>query len=200
MRRLFIALFALVALGAAAPPSDQPTVMVYPLMASATIDRQTTGQIVTLLSDQIAQGGRIRVLPADLDAARSTYLSAARKAGAQYYVTGYLTPLGNGASMVEQVVSTQSGIIVYSTSGQVSSIEDVRGKGDLVRNAILQDNATRGYAAFAAPAESTASAAPHNASSAVAPQANVGGLFHHRHAAATPAPAAAASPSPSPTP
>jgi hypothetical protein len=194
-------LFAFVALGAASPPPpDLPTVMVYPLMTSASIDRQTSGQIVTLLSDQIAQGGAIRVLPADLDTERSAYLASAKKAGAQFYVTGFLTPLGNGASIVEQVVSTQSGIVIYSNSGQVSSVADVRAKGDLLRTAILQDTANHGFAAFAAPPETATTAAPHNASTAVAPQANVSGLFHHRRAAATPAPAAAASPSPSPTP
>ncbi len=173
--------------------------MVYPLMAPSTIDRATTGQIVTLLGNQIAEGGAIRVLPADLDTQRADYLSASRKAGAQFYVTGFLTPLGDGASIVEQVVSTQSGIIVWSNSGQISTVADAKGQGDLLRAAILTQ-LRNGYAAFSAPAESTASSAPHNASTAVAPQANVGGLFHHHRApAAAPAPAAA-SPAPSPTP
>jgi hypothetical protein len=54
VRRLFIALFALVALGAAAPSADVPTVVVYPMQASAALSRDVMLQIVTALANEIA--------------------------------------------------------------------------------------------------------------------------------------------------
>ena len=191
-----LALFALVALGGAAPPpSDLPSVVVFPLTATASLDRETNARIVMLLGEQIAEGGQVRVLPADPEVTRPDYLSSARKAGAQFYVTGFLTPLGSGASIVEQLVSTQSGVIIFSNSGQLQTYRDASGQGDILRAAIVHSSATHGYTSFAPDQQpkGAASAAPGHGTSTTAPEANVGGLFRHRKA-----PAAAPSPSPAP--
>jgi TolB-like protein len=195
-----IAFIAFVPLLAAGPPPDAPVVVVFPLQAPASLDRETTGRIATALGDQIAVDGHIRVIPSDPDAQRADFLATARKDGAEYYVTGYVTPLGNGATMIEQLVSVQTGLIIYSNSSQVSSLKDVRVQGDLLRTVIVE-RLQRGWPpdlSAAAPPPSSATAAPHAAAVAAgspAPsEANIGGLFHHKKAAA---PAPTASPSPS---
>ncbi len=187
MRRLCYAFVALLALLAASP--DAPTIVVFPFQAPASVNKDAAGTLLTMMSDALAQDGTLRVLPAEPNVERAGYLASARKAGAQFYVTGYLTPLGNGASIIEQVVSTQSGIVVYSNSGQISTLADVRAQGDIIRRALLASIA-HGVAVYQPPAESTPSPRASQSS-----EANVGGLFRHRRAA-TPSP----SPSPSATP
>ncbi len=195
MRRMLLALFALIALGAASPPtSSLPSVVVFPLSTTAALDPRTTSQIMTMLADQIAQGSEVRVVAVDPDVQRPEYLTAARKSGAQFYVTGFLTPLGDGASIVLQLVSAQSGIVVFSKSGQLTTIRDAAGEGDTLRQAILH-SAARGYASFApqqSPQGGASSPAPVHNAATTEPVANVGGLFRHKRAGAVPAP----SPSP----
>jgi hypothetical protein len=199
-----LALFALVALGAAAPLDTRTSVIVFPLQASAALPRDVELRIVTVLSNQLALDGRLHVLPADPDVERPDYLTSARKAGASYYVTGFLTPLGDGASLIEQLVSTQSGAVVFSSSGQINSLGDVSAQGDVMRIAI-ENRDNQGYPTFSnepAGGGSAQSSQAHPISSQ-APEANIGGLFHHKKPAPTPTPKPSpspAAPSDSPTP
>jgi hypothetical protein len=127
-----------------------PTVVVYPLAgSSATLDREASARIATTLATQIAVGGHVRVIPPQTGVDRSTYLADARAAGANYYVTGFITPLGSGASVVEQVVSTTSGVLVFSVSNFISSYSEVVAQGDQLRQGII-DRADHGVAAMAA--------------------------------------------------
>ncbi len=202
MRRTVLALFALVALGAAAPAADIPTVVVFPLQASAALDRDVNLRIVTQLANEIAVDGRVRIAAADPDVQRPDYLTAARKAGAQFYVTGFITPLGDGASIIEQVVSTTSGTIVFSNSGQITSLADVNAQGDILRAGIL-DRVQRNTYSFTAPSGNGGPAAgptPARENATDAPEANIGGLFHHKKAAPKPSPSPSPSPAASPSP
>ena len=137
-----------------------PTVIVYPLAgSSASLDREASARIATTLATQIAVGGAVKVVPAKSDVERANYLADARANGANYYVTGFITPLGNGASVVEQVVSTQSGTLVFSVSNFISSYAEVVSQGDQLRQGII-DRAQRGVAAFAAPPPPAATPEP----------------------------------------
>jgi hypothetical protein len=188
-----LALFSLFALVAVAPPPDNlPTVVVYPFQASAALPRDVELRIVTVLSNQIALDGKVHVIPAEPDIERSAYLSSARKAGASFYITGFLTPLGDGASLIEQLVSTQSGTVVFSNSGQINTLGDVGAQGDILRSAII-GRSSLSYPDLGPGPGANAPEPPH-ANASEAPEANIGGLFHHRK------PAVRASPSPSPAP
>jgi hypothetical protein len=196
-----LALFALVALGAAAPLDSRPSVIVFPFQASAALSRDVELRIVTVLGNQLALDGRLHVLPADPDVERTAYLASARKAGASYYVTGFLTPLGDGASLIEQLVSTQSGAVVFSSSGQINTLSDVSAQGDVMRIAI-ENRENQGYPTFSnepAAGGSSQSGQAHPLASQ-APEANIGGLFHRKKPAPTPTPSPAPAPSPSPAP
>jgi hypothetical protein len=202
VRRTLLALFALVALAAAAPAADVPTVVVFPLQASAALDHDVNLRIVTQLANEIAVDGRVRIAAADPDVQRADYLTAARKAGAQFYVTGFITPLGDGASIIEQVVSTTSGTIVFSNSGQITSLADVNAQGDILRAGIL-DRVQRATYSFTAPSGGSgpgAAPTPARENATEAPEANIGGLFHHKKAAPKPSPSPSPSPAVSPAP
>jgi len=136
-----------------------PTVVVYPLAASPALDRDAAERIVTTLATHIAQGGLIKVVPPSTSVERQNYLADARSLGANYYVTGFLTPLGSGASVVEQVVSVTSGSMVYSVTNYVTNLADIASQGDSLRAGIL-DQSSRGIQAFEAPEPAASTPTP----------------------------------------
>jgi hypothetical protein len=137
-----------------------PVVIVYPFTgSSADLDREASVRIATTLASQIGQGGSVKVVPAKPGVERDNFLADARSVGANYYVTGFVTPLGRGASVVDQVVSTQSGTMVFSVSDFITTYADVVNQGDRLRTAII-DRSERGIQAFAAPPPPAAAPAP----------------------------------------
>ncbi|HEY4434148.1 MAG TPA: hypothetical protein VGM99_07065, partial [Candidatus Cybelea sp.] len=61
----------------------------------------------------------------------------ARSQKADFYISGYVTPVGDSAAVVEQVVSVDSGVILFSQTGQVSNVADVASQSLLAREQIL---------------------------------------------------------------
>jgi len=195
MRRLSRGLPAALALifaliGATPDPYPAPSVVVYPLTVSGGGDPsgEVGSNIAVLISNKLADLGGLSVKPYVPGTTRAQYLDAAIKEGADYYVTGYLTPVGTDVSMIVQIVSTYSGSVVFSTTAIARTFADAVGQADVVRAAILR-HAGRGFAAIEAPAPA--------ASPTTAPIANDGRVNltkalgrHHRRDAATPAPSA----------
>jgi hypothetical protein len=154
VRRSLLALFACLTvflIAASAPFSVVPTVVVYPLLASASaVDANAITQIETLLATHIGQGGKVKIVQPTAGVDRQKFLADARSLGADYYVTGFITPLGDGASVIDQVVSTQSGTVVFSVQTQITTYAEVGDQGDQLREGILA-RSSRGIAAFQAP-------------------------------------------------
>jgi len=159
-----------------------PTVIVYPLSAtSANLDRETSSRIATTLATQIALGGSVRVLPARTGIDRADYLADARANGATYYVTGFVTPLGSGASVVEQVVSTSSGTMVFSVTNYITSMNEIAAQGDQLRSGIIE-RSQRGIQAFQAPPPPPPTPEPEPSNGTAA---TINRLFHKKAAAPT---------------
>ncbi len=225
MRRSLALLFAVLlafTLGAAPPASilGTPVLIVYPFAANGgDVNREAGSRLAVAIATQIADLGGVEVRPPIAGTDRQDYLDTARRGGADYYIAGYITPLGDGVSLVEQLVSTQTGIVVYSNTAQVRTYSDAVGQGDVLREALLRHH-TRNLGAYAAPPPA---ATPTRAAAAgPAARANIGRLFGRKkreqaspaapkpaptaaaaaiaRATATPAPAAPAPATPSPVP
>jgi hypothetical protein len=127
-----------------------PTVVVYPF-ASGTggVDHEAVTNIANILARRIARGGAVMVKAPTPGVLRQKFLRDARLLHADYYVTGSTAPLGSNASLLEQVVSTRSGTVVFSSSAEIADIADVSAQGDVLRNGILQ-RSSRGIQAFEA--------------------------------------------------
>jgi TolB-like protein len=183
VHRYLLAVFACLSLFlVAASPAFTiiPTVIVYPLAASSTeLDRETSARIATTLATQIAQGGAVKVIAPKSGVERANYLADARAAGANYYVTGFVTPLGQGASVVEQVVSTVSGTLVFSETNYITSLAEIAAQGDQLRQGII-DRSTRGIQAFQAPPPPPVTPEPEPSNGTQAPLSK---LFGHKKAA-----------------
>jgi hypothetical protein len=153
VRHYLLAVFACfsVFLTAATPAfTIVPTVIVYPMSTSNALNREDAARIMTTLATQIAAGGQIKVVPPASGIERENYLANARSVGANFYVTGFMTPLGQGASVVEQVVSTTSGTLVFSVTNYITSLAEIAAQGDQLRAGIIE-RSSRGIQAFSAP-------------------------------------------------
>ncbi|HEV3088872.1 MAG TPA: hypothetical protein VGX96_16795, partial [Candidatus Elarobacter sp.] len=194
MRRfLVVALVAFFGLplvaGAQTSLFAKPSVIVYPFSASASsIDREASSRLATIIATRMAETRQVTVIPPPPGTERKDYLSAARAHNADYYVAGFISPLGNGVSMVEQVVSTTTGIVLYSQTAQLNTYDEASGQGDDLAYFIAH-HANRGLAAIGTAPPQT-SPTP---SATGGPQANVGKLFSRRKKATpTPKPTATA--------
>jgi TolB-like protein len=185
------------ALLAAAPaPSilGTPIVIVYPFTVNGgDVSKEAGSRLAVTIATQIANLGGVDVRPAPAGTERQNYLDAAHHEGADYYIAGYVTPLGDGVSVVEQLVSTTTGIVVYSNTAQVRTYADAAGQGDVLRDAVLRHQ-TRNLGAYAAPPPPDNTPAP-TATAGTGAQANLGRLFGHKQRTSS-----AASPAPSSTP
>jgi TolB-like protein len=198
---------ALLAAKPAAKPSPTPTpsvapsasarpvpmLVVFPFQTSTDLKPDTGQRAAQLFVQQMNGAGGLDAISAPASEPRSDYLNYARKLQADYYLMGYMTPLGAGVSLVEQLVSTQSGTIVFGNTAEIDSFDDASSQAVQVHGAVLAMEASDAERYNSSQAESTSTPAPPN-------QANLGkgisdfaGLFK-RHTA-TPKPNATQKPS-----
>jgi hypothetical protein len=147
---LLCSLFAF-ATAAAPPPSapapapsfvpsgieQMPVVMVYPFDVQTGADPRIGQAIAQILAQEMAAAGGIAVPQVPQGVKRADFLSNARAARADFYISGYVTPVGESAAVVEQVVSVDSGVILFSQTAQVTSVADVASQSLLARTEIL---------------------------------------------------------------
>lgn len=196
MRRFLGFCFALLfvpLLGAAPGVLGAPRVIVYPFTPTgSTIDREASSRIATLIATQMAHGSDLTVLPPRPGTERKDYLDVARAERADYYVSGFISPLGTGVAIIEQLVSTETGVVVYSNTAQVATYAEITNEGDTLRTALLRHSA-RNLGAFAAPppAQTTPTPVPKNQGNDANVSGGLGGLFKKkRNTAPTPTPTA----------
>ncbi|MBV9440266.1 MAG: hypothetical protein JOZ24_09770 [Candidatus Eremiobacteraeota bacterium] len=196
MHRLPLSALAFLALLliAAAPGSfltTKPRVVVYPFTATGTaVDREASSRLATVIATEMASTGRVTVVAPPPGTERKDYLAVARSSGCDYYIAGFISPLGDGVSVVEQLVSTSTGIVVYSSSTQIKTYADATGQGDQLAQAASL-HANRGLASFGTPPPAP-SASPTAAPSSAA-DVDLGRLFG-RMRRGTPAPKATSAP------
>lgn len=207
MRRVFAALLLVssVALIAAAPPATKvtatpapvalpstapklPLVVVYPFDFSTDMRSDTGTRTAQLFISQMNAAGGVDALQAPPSVKRASYLDYAKSLSAAYYVAGYMTPLGGGVSLVEQVVDTSTGTIILAATAQIQSFEDASSQAISIRDGIVAREQSKAQAFEEASAQATPAPLASN-------QANIGGgiagLFKRR-ARPTPDPHATA--------
>ncbi|MBV8725168.1 MAG: hypothetical protein JO078_05280 [Candidatus Eremiobacteraeota bacterium] len=179
--------------GPAAPVGQTPLVVVYPFDVQTGADPRLGVAIAEILGQEMTAAGGISVPPIPKGVKRADFLDFARGAKADFYISGYVTPVGDSAAVVEQVVSTDSGVILFSQTAQVSSVADVASQSLLARSQIL---AFLGRGAQQMQAQTSSTPAPSATNGAKVPLSGIASIvdsvFHHRGngRGATPAPGA----------
>lgn len=117
--------------------SQKPTILVYPFDVQSGEDVKIGMAIGQILAQEMAASGGVNVLNIPQNVKRSNFLDFARSQHADFYLSGYVTPVGEGAAVVEQVVYVDSGTILFSQTAQVSSVADVASQALQARAQIL---------------------------------------------------------------
>jgi hypothetical protein len=190
-RRLSLAFLAagILCLGASPSFFPAPRVVVFPFTVNGDAQEDAGDKLAVILAQQMSDAG-IHVVAPVPGTQRSEYLTAARKLDCDYYITGFITPLGAEVTVVEQVVSTTSGTVIASNSAQLLTYADANGQGALLAT-LVKRHAERALAPLNDTARSAETPEP-TKSGAETSLGKLGNIFKRK-------PKVAPSPSPSPT-
>lgn len=162
-------------------PSLDPTVLVYPFDAEAGYNAKAGMEVAKIFTQQFNQSGHVHLLPIPTNVSRTNFLTNAQHQHADYYVSGYITPIGDSASVVVQVVNVENQVIVFAQTSQLYGMNDALSLALTTHDAILQ---LAGVNVSVQTAASGATAAP-SAQPTNGAQFNINNLFsHHSHTAA----------------
>ncbi|HEV3091657.1 MAG TPA: hypothetical protein VGX91_09510 [Candidatus Cybelea sp.] len=181
---------------AAPPPSavpagigNLPVVLIYPFEVQTGADPKLGIAIAQILAQEMVAAGGISVPAIPSGVKRADFLETARGAKADFYISGYVTPVGDSAAVVEQVVSVESGVILFSQTAQVSSVADVASQSLLARQQIL---AFLGHGTENVQPQASNTPAPTSTNGAKMPISGLGtivdSVFKHKGGGATRAP------------
>jgi TolB-like protein len=115
--------------------------VVYPFTVSESMADDTGVRLIEKIAAEITALGGITVVRGG-DTKPVDYRSFARAAGAEVYYSGSIVPVGAGYSAIEQLVSTRSGTVMWSTTMQFRSVADVVGEGAHVHDELLRGEAS----------------------------------------------------------
>lgn len=170
----------------AAPQTTIPSVVVFPFGISSNIKAGSGEQAALLFAQVMRQAGGLSVLNSGAGVARIDFQTSAKKLQADYYISGYMTLLGDSVSLVEQLVDVQTGVVVFARTAQISDVNDATAQAQAIHDSIIaRETSFQASLSQAAAPVATPTPLPNN-------EANLGQLFKHRAPRATAAPAASA--------
>jgi hypothetical protein len=166
-----------------------PVVLVYPFDVQTGADVKIGIAIAQILAQEMIAAGGITVPPVPQGVKRADFLQYAQTAHADFYISGYVTPVGDRASVVEQVVSVSSGVILFSQTAQVETVADVASQSLLARSEIL---AFVGRGTQSVQTQTANTPAPSSSNGAQVPLRGIASIvnsvFKHQGSRATPSP------------
>lgn len=152
-------------------------VVIYAFDFSSDLHADTGTKAAQLFVAEMNAAGGVDALQAPATIKRADFLTYAKSLNAAYYVSGYMTPLGGGVSLVEQVVDTSTGTIVLGATAQIQSFEDAASQAVGLRDGIVQREQSKAQAFDQSSAQATPAPLPSNQANI---SAGIAGLFKHR--------------------
>ena len=123
----------------AAPGTPKPAIVVYPFSGATGVAPAIGANVALVTALQLSLGGDITVKSAPADTQRADYLLTARGLGADYYVSGFVSPIGNQLAVIEQLVSTRNGVSVWrSNTMQLTVPDDARAQASELHDAVVK--------------------------------------------------------------
>ena len=137
---------AVTLMGATSSLLPQATLVIFPFTSAEGADPTSGIEYSKQLGAALTELGGIKVVMADTATVPANYLRTAKTAGGDFYLMGHVAPpIKNAIAVIEQVVSTRSGTVVWSETAHVSSDDDVLAQAPTVKNAVAS-YAVRAYA------------------------------------------------------
>jgi TolB-like protein len=152
-------------------------VVIYAFDFSSDLHADTGTKAAQLFVAEMNAAGGVDALQAPATVKRAAFLSYAKSLSAAYYISGYMTPLGGGVSLVEQVVDVSTGTIVLGATAQIASFEDAASQAVQLRDGIVQREQGKAQAFDQSSAQATPAPLPSNQANI---SAGIAGLFKHR--------------------
>lgn len=118
--------------------SNAPSVMVYPFEVPSDIDAKMGQAIAQVYQQVLVQSGGLTVLAPTTPIKREDYAKYAFAQKADYYISGYVQPIGNAASIVANIVDAKTALAVYSVTTHVESVNEVASQAIAMRGIIFQ--------------------------------------------------------------
>lgn len=161
-----------------------PIVVVFPFGTSTDIAAANGEKAANLFVEQMNTAGGIDTIGAPITIKPTDYLTYAKSVNADYYVTGYMTPVGAGVSLVEQVVYVRSGTMQFGQTAQIQSFADASAQAIAIHDAIVAREQNEKAQYQAAQATATSTPMPKNEANIGKGIAGLAGLFKHKGATA----------------
>ena len=147
-----------------------PTVLIYPFDTPKDLDAKSGEGIASIFAQVFADSGGVKVLPLAKGVARADFQKNAVAQHADYYIAGYIQPIGTSAAVVASLVSVDTGTSAFSQTTQIDSVQDVASEA-LTFHTVLQTIESRNHPELQAQATPTPKPEPSNGSTM-----NLGGL------------------------
>lgn len=176
------------------PGSIVPNVLIYPYEAPSDLDPRYGTAVAQIFSQVMTQTGGVKVLAIPSGIKRVDYQKYARVQHADYYISGYIQPIGQTAAVVTQVVDVNSDISVWNATINVTDVQDIGSQALTARTVVLEAAGVQRPGINAGPANTPTPSSTAGASTSLT---NVlGDLFHGKaKPKATPAVSVAGTPS-----
>ncbi len=126
------------AAASATPVPTGPKIVIYDFQSPSDLDPKYGGAVAQVYAQVMQHVGGVQILPTPKDIKREDYSKYAHSRGADYYISGYLQPIGDSIAIVSQIYDVNDGISVYSQTAQVTSMQDVGSQALTARQIILQ--------------------------------------------------------------
>jgi hypothetical protein len=183
----------------AAPNNNaSPVVIIYPFEVQGGMDQKIGLAMAQITAQEMSAAGGITIAGVPTGIIRASFLDNARTQKADYYISGYVTPVGDIAAVVIQLVAVDSGIIIYSQTAQVATVADVASQALVERDAILVSAHPGSRQSVAEGKGTPAPTATNGASMNVAGLGGIVDSVFGKHPKASPKPGAGATPIPKP--
>lgn len=157
-----------------------PIIVVFPFGTSSEIPADNGVKAANLFVQVMNSSGGLDAIGAPATIKQANYLGYARTVNADYYVTGYMTPLGEGVSLVEQVVSARSGTMVFGQTAQIDSFEDASSQAITVHDGIVAQEQAFKKQYTDTQATATPTPLPNNQANLTKGLSGLAGLFHRK--------------------
>ncbi len=176
LRSLLAVMLALALAPLAARAGLAPKLAVYDLRVSGSVPATLGTRFATTIANEIRADGGVNVVDGAPGMPASRDLTDAKAQGADYYLSGAIAQVGLRYSVICELVSVRTGLMVWSSTFQAGSVADAKGQGTAARQALLDEigrstfptvEATPPPAGFVAPANAVATPTPAPATFAV---------------------------------
>lgn len=114
-----------------------PAVLVYAFEAPSDLDAKYGPAIAAIYAQVFTESGGLKVLPSPKGIKREDYEKFAKVQHADYYISGFIQPIGDSAAIVSEIVDVANDIVVSSQTTQIQSVPDVGSQALNARAIIL---------------------------------------------------------------